>query len=58
MEKGKHLQINGAGITGWQHVEDCNRSISITIHKTQIQMDHVPQHKFSYIETDGRENGK
>ena len=38
MNEKKAFSTNGAGITGCQPVEDENRSISITMHKTQVQM--------------------
>ena len=45
-------------MTGRWHVEESNRSISIALHKTQVQVDQKPQHKFSYTEANRRESGK
>ena len=57
MEKKAYL-TSGAGITGYQHVEIENRPISISTHKTQIQVDQRPQHKTSHSEPYRRESGK
>ena len=38
-------QIKGAGITGRKYVEKENRSIFVTLHKAQVQVDQGPQHK-------------
>jgi hypothetical protein len=58
MEKGNASSIKGAGLTGCLPVEDANRSISITLHKTQVQVDQRPQHKTGYTKSDRRESGE
>ena len=45
MEKKKTSSTNGAGLTGYLYAEECNSSIFITLHKTQVQMDQRPRHK-------------
>ena len=37
--KNKESSANGVGITRCHHVKNENRSISILMHKTQVQMD-------------------
>lgn len=54
----KASSTNGAGQTGWLYVEENpSRSIIITLHKSQRQMDQRPQHKIRYTEPDRREIG-
>ena len=38
--------------------KNANKSISIALHKIQVQVDQRPQHKSSYTKTDRRETGK
>ena len=54
----KASSTNGAGINECQHVENEKRSISIPMHKTQIQMNQRPQQKTTYTEPHRRESGK
>ena len=56
MDKRKHLQKNGAGVTDVNMQKNANRTISITVHKSQSQVDQRPQHKIRYIEPDRRES--
>ena len=35
-----------------------NRSMFITLHKAQVQVDQGPQHKTKYTESNRTENGK
>ena len=48
MEKKKTSSTNGASIVGYQHV-NANRSVSITMYKTEVQMNHRPHHKTNHI---------
>ena len=57
-QKKEASSTNGSGITGCQYIEDTNKSISITLHKTQVQVDQRTQHKSSYTEAIRRESGK
>jgi hypothetical protein len=50
--------INGAGLTSSLYVKSKSRSIFITLHKTQIQVDQGPQCKTRYTETNTKEIGK
>ena len=45
----KAYLTNGAAITGYQH-KNKNRSVSITMNRTQVQMDQRPQHKANHTE--------
>ena len=57
-KKKKAFSINGAGLTGSQYIEKENRSIFVTLHKTQVQVDQGPPHKTRYTESNRRENEK
>jgi hypothetical protein len=46
---------NGAGLTGCLHA---NRSIFVTLHKTQVQMDLRVQRETGYTKSHRRESGK
>ena len=37
--------------------ENANQSKSITLHKTQVQVDQEPQQKNRYTDSNGREHG-
>ena len=43
--KKESSSMIGAGLTGCLHVEECKWSISITLCKSQVQMDQRPQCK-------------
>ena len=50
---------NGAGKAGSQHDDNANISISIVLHKTQVQIDQRPQHIISsHAEPNRRESHK
>jgi hypothetical protein len=54
---------NDAGLTGCQHQKKKKKkkgdeSISITLHKTQVQVDYRPQHKTRYTEPNRKESGE
>jgi hypothetical protein len=39
VEKKEASTTNGAGLTGCLHMENANKSIFITLHQTQLQVD-------------------
>jgi hypothetical protein len=43
--KGEASSRNGADLTGHLHGDECNRSLSTSLHKTQVQADQQLQHK-------------
>ena len=53
--KNKASLTNGAGITGCQYVD---RSISIPMHKTQVQIGQRPIYNTSHTEPHRRKSGK
>jgi hypothetical protein len=54
--KKKASSTNGAGLTGCCTNKNANRSIFITMHKTQVQVDQNPQHKTRHTEPDRRKS--
>ena len=55
MEKKTASSTTGAGKQNVCMQKNTNRSILITLHKTQVQVNQRPQHKTIYIEADRRE---
>ena len=53
--KQKASATNGAGLTRLGHI---NRSISITLHKSPVQVDQRSQHKTSENKSDRRESAE
>ena len=54
----KTYSKTGDDLTGFRHVENANRSISITLRKTQVQVDKRPQYKTTYSQSGRYESGK
>lgn len=50
--------MNGARITGCCKFKNASKSVSTTLHITQVQVDQTPQQEFSYIDPDTRISGE
>ena len=57
MVKRNYFSINDDGLNASMYKNE-NRSIFVTLHKAQVQVDQVPQHKTRYTESNRRESGK
>jgi len=57
-EKKETSSINGAGLTGSHMKKNENRTIFVTLHKAQVQVDQGPQHKTRYTDSNKKESGK
>lgn len=55
--KKKKASTNCAVFDSYLCVEESNRPIFTTIHKTQLQVDQRPQHKTKYNKFYARESG-
>jgi hypothetical protein len=57
--KRKASSTHGAGFPGYLHVENnASRSISFTLHKTQVQVDQSPQCKTRFTKSNRTESGE
>ena len=51
---GKSASSTNVSLTGCLHVENENRLISISLHKTQVQVYQIPQHETGYMKSEKR----